>query len=199
MKRADIWMAKGLVLCALAGVFFSGVLTQVIGWLNGQALAVSTWATGPGPRVDEELRHGAVVRWGDRWTYEVPEPTVLQRLGALLAPAVITVLLAVAAVALWRLLDRIASGDPFERDVLTTFRVLSVVVAVGAIAVPLIGFAGRMLVIWPIQEHPYVVDRLDPTELGLMLAGIAFAGFLELLGHVFRRGAELRADTEGLI
>ncbi|WP_267489722.1 hypothetical protein [Enemella dayhoffiae] len=39
----------------------------------------------------------------------------------------------------------------------------------------------------------------SPGSIALALTGLAASGLVEVLGMVFRRGTELRHDTEGLV
>ncbi|GAB3698696.1 DUF2975 domain-containing protein [Mariniluteicoccus flavus] len=203
MTGKDLWITRVatvlLGFLALTNLVLGAIVPRVGAWITGAPLVFTSGAEHAGPPVDEALRAGASARWAGEVEYTVTNPTALQRFGDLIAPVVLFVLILVGFAMVWRLLDRVAAGDPFHADAMRTFRGLSLLLGLGAICLPLVAFAGRFFALADSQQLPHVYSHVAPETVAVALTGLAGAGLVEVLGLVFRRGAELRRDTEGLV
>lgn len=199
LSATDLWTTRVLLVLAPLALLLGTIAPRIEAWATGEPLKVVTHAERIGPPTGETLRAGAAAHWGDTWEYTIPHPTVGQRLADLLAPVTLLALLVVAVVLVWRMLDRVAVGDPFRRDAMRAFTVLGSLLAVGAVCLPMMTMLSRMLVLFPVQETPSLYLRATAQELAMALAGFAGAGLVTALGHAFRRGTALREDSEGLV
>lgn len=140
----------------------------------------------PGDGVEFTLPSGASVA--------VHDPDLRQRLG-LTGAEVLTGLLAVVVLVMLLLLVRsLRQGDPFVEANARRLYVIAAAVGLGGQGAALLGGWGRAGVLQHPLVAPYVVHEQSLPLLPL-LAGLGVA----VLAEVFRQGAVLRREVEGLV
>lgn len=110
-------------------------------------------------------------------------------------PSVVTALLtAILTFLLWRVARTLRQGDPFvPRNARRIFLMAGCVAGYGLLVEPLRTVIAVVLV----RGTP--ADGMIDTDWPFAAAPIGFALLLAALGSIFRRGAGLREDTEGLV
>lgn len=129
-----------------------------------------------------------------RTSVAVHDPNLRQLLG-LVGSEVLEGAVAVVVLVLLLLLVRsLRRGDPFVPANARRLYAIAAVVGVGGQAAVLLAAWGRQAVLEHPSVSPYVFDDFSVTWMPL-LAGLGVA----VAAEVFRQGAELRAEVDGLV
>lgn len=175
-------------LIRLAGLVVGALTGRPLVW---QGLADDTPAVSPPP---EQSGATGVHTPDVQWT--LTEPLPIQWLGAMLPSVVELACWAAVAVLLWPVLRQMAGGDPFGPSNAARVRNAGVVLTVYAAVVVFMPLLAGALVTTPMQGGRLsVLLRPDVAALWPAVIGL----YLVLIGEAFRRGAQLRADVEGLV
>ncbi|MEA5453522.1 DUF2975 domain-containing protein [Sinomonas sp. JGH33] len=169
------------------------MLAPVLGWLQGSALSTTVTldaraALGPNPGP------GLVPGSTGRADIEIVDPTASERLVAALPGLGGSLTALVVAMLLYRFVADLNRGEPFSKANVRRFRLISLAIAAGAMAV-----AGAN------SALGYVIaGRLsDPARLAftfeLPLAWFGAALAVAAIAEAFAIGARLRSDVEGVI
>jgi hypothetical protein len=193
-SRGDYLATKVLLVVTAVLVSALALLPGLLGWLRGRPLEVSGQdpAGAAGPEVVG--MPGVVGRRTGEVVWSVLDPSVGQRLVALL-PAVLTAVVVVgAAVVLWRLVVTTQQGQPFDARAVRQLRVLGVLVLGYAVVATFAGPFVLLAVLWSVPA-PLVSFTLDLSGLFPLVVGL----LLLVLAEGFRVGDRLRADADGLV
>ena len=186
-SRMDQVAFEGL-LWVLPGVVALQAVLQGVRAVRGDALEV----TGPVP--EELLAPTALVTGPLSGTVVVQDPSAAQYGWAVAPTLVLLVLAVVAARLLLRVARSLRTGDPFTADNARRLSVLAGLVVLGGAFLPLLQGIAHAGVLDPLLPGgPSSASReflLWPGVTGLVLFFVA---------EVFRRGARLREDVEGLV
>lgn len=192
-SRGD-YLATKLALVVVSLVYPAlMVVPDLVGWVGQDALVVPGHTTaGVGPAV--ETAPGLQGRYTDAvlWTIVAPSPG--QRLVALLPAVMVTVLLAIGAVVLWRLVSVTQRGVPFDRRAVRQLRVLGVLVMAYGILPPVGEMAAWLVVFWS-AAAPSIAFGVDVFDLFPFVVG----SLVLVVAECFRIGLRLSDDTTGLV
>lgn len=121
-------------------------------------------------------------------------PNFQQQLGLIGAPVLAGLLTLAALFMLLRVVRTLRAGDPFVPENATRLFVIAGLVGLGGQAAALLVAWGRLGILEHPRVAPYVLREFDVSFLPLP-AGLAIA----VLAEVFRQGARLRREVEGLV
>ncbi|RKS04581.1 DUF2975 family protein [Nocardiopsis sp. Huas11] len=155
----------------------------------------------PGPRIDAATS-GQDVTVADtgRMVIEFHDPTALERF-LLTAPGLLaTVATLLVMVMVYGMIRSLGRGEPFVTANVRRVYVIALTVLIGSMVVPMVAavcenaLRSRALESDEVAFY-FVVFGEDGISLALVLTGFLLAA----LAEVFRRGARLRADVDGLV
>lgn len=196
LGRADYVITKAVLIAAPVIAVLSGLLPASSAWLRGAPL---TWASVVGDQdtadVPVQGLRGATARFDGSVTWTIPDPSVLQRVLALIPALEIAFLVAAGSVCLWRLLTRVRSGDPFGGGAVHYVRALAVLVLCYGLLVKETRVVLDFLITAGIKPVPEAFFSLQPGEFLPIVLGV----LLLTVAECFRQGAQLRADVDGLV
>jgi hypothetical protein len=121
-------------------------------------------------------------------------PSGKQKLGLVGAELVETVATIVVLLLLLRIVRTLRRGDPFALDNARRLRVIAAAVVIGGLGGAALRAWGEHLVLADSAIAPFVNESLDLSLTPLWAALVVW-----LLAEVFRRGALMRRDLEGLV
>jgi hypothetical protein len=192
--RRDFAMTR-VALVAVAALYPLLSLTPpLIGWVRGEPLALIGHTTTPGPPVDEAPTPGVEARYTDEVLWTIADPTVGQRLAALLPALLVTVLLGAGCLVLWRLVTVTQRGEPFDATAVRQLRALGLLVMAYGVLHPFLPSAVTLVVFWS-ERTPSVAATLELFSLFPFVVGT----LILVVAEVFRIGLGLREDVEGLV
>lgn len=192
VSRADFRATRVLVLiAALLGV----LATLVALWPSGP-LSFTSSVQNPGPAYPAPgIAPGANAHYDDTVVWTIADPTMGQRLLAALPWLVVLAAVVVGAWCLWRLMDAVASGEPFSARSTRQVRLLALVLIAAGMLWPFARMISGFALVTQVQELPEVLFTFSLIEFWPVVAGFC----LLVLTEVFARGARLREDVEGLV
>lgn len=186
-------LGQWIAIIFLAGGLVAGAVQAIGGLVHLMSTRlvvdeVGLWQGAGGLRRERadtvlEATHGQL-------TFE--QATLQERLVAVTPDILIGVTVAVVAWLLLGVVRRTQEGDPFTKanaDALTRAAVVAVV-------------GGSLWMLADVVSDGYLVDQAPfelPATFTTSFAPIAVAGILLVVAGVFRRGIELREETEGLV
>ena len=127
-------------------------------------------------------------------TLVLEDPSASERLGTMLPTLFAAGTVGGAAAVLWQVTRSTREGDPFHRDNATRLRRSAVIVLVGGLAA---AAAEILVTLWLVDRaHDELPVKLGAT--GTLLA-LPVSFVLYALAEIFRRGAAMREELEGLV
>lgn len=194
-------LAVFLALQALHGLF---LVVWGLGFVRADSRAGLDLLTRPLPSeasasVTGVVPHGNVTVEGvERMVLVFHDPSVGERL-LLVAPALLTTLsIGLVAYLLLRMLPSLREGDPFSAANVRRAYTVALTVITGSLLVPACaGVTGAVLESRALGTDPSLTFTfgLEGGTVPLVLVGLILAA----LAEIFRRGARLRHDVEGLV
>lgn len=195
--RADFIATKVLIMAIALGSLVITLIWPVISWLRGEPLrwvvAVDVAAGMP-----DELTttSNTVAQWNGEVLVTLSQASTTTWLATLLPGLILTTAVALAAVQLLGLLRDIQAREPFVVASVRRLRILALILivapmlsvaadAISSAAVTSAAFVDAPFALLFTANEPFIA-----IGAGLMVAALAEA---------FARGAELRADVDGLV
>ncbi|KOX23626.1 DUF2975 domain-containing protein [Nocardiopsis sp. NRRL B-16309] len=209
-SRADSVVTRVLLVLAIAGTGLVGLFGLV--WITpllpagDEAIAANTITVArpdgvPEPRMDAATS-GQDVTVSDtgRMVIEFHDPTTLERF-LLVAPGLLAVVAAlVVMVAVHRMVRSLDRGEPFVTANVRRVFVIALTVVIGSMVVPMVAAVCENALRARALESDEIAFSFVVFGEGGISPALLFTGFLlAALAEVFRRGARLRADVEGLV
>jgi|GEM_PF-2689122 len=195
MKRRSLRGAAAVVMVLLAGIL---LVPRILAWVQGERLAWHTWVAGDRLGVSAQPWPPGVGATAGEWSWTTwPQPGYLWFVGLL--PEVLTLgCLGLGLWAGWQLVSRVCAGQAFDRTAVRWARMLAgCVLAYGtvvpAVATMVVEHVATSLAVL----HPEYVGHVSyaPNELWWIPLGL----LLLVLAEVWRHGARLRDDVDGLV
>ena len=193
-SRGDFRMTRVAMVAVAALYPLLSLTPPLVGWVRGAPLRMLGHTVTPGPAVDEAPMPGVTSRYTDEVLWTISDPTVGQRLAALLPVLLVTVLLGAGCVFLWRLVGATQRGEPFDATTVLLLRALGVLVMAYGLLHPFLPSIVMLLVFWD-ESAPSVAATLDLFNLFPFVVGT----LILVVAECFRIGLGLREDVEGLI
>lgn len=188
--RWDNALLEGLLLIITLGALIFGIL-ETLDVMTAERLAVAavlddgptTLATSDGDRVTaEEVQ------------LSLTDPAPGQRL-LVAAPTVLgSIVVATVGWLLWEVVRSLRLGDPFHRTNARRLSIAAVMALVGGMATTLIGSLASITLA---GDAPDSLGLATAATLSFVPVGVGIV--LAAVGEVFRRGAALRDEVEGLV
>lgn len=227
LARAETAVLEAVLIVALVGVGVFGFLRTVFGpfalgsflpdavrdfgdrlfgpaFLGGLPFVRATLAPGVAVQTTPRLyQYGAEEVPAGRGEFSGPfeaqvnvfAPSPLQRLG-LVGGDLVTVVATLAVVLLlWQMVRSLRRGDPFTVANARRLQLIAVAVAVGGTIGASLHSLGQFLVLQDPVISPFVADATFSIPLLPLADGLG----IWLLGEVFRRGAAMRRELEGVV
>ena len=189
--RFDRWGLVVLLGAVALGSILAGVVEPVADWVTGAPLTpiVETAVTVP-PLESAGIGYGEA-----SYAVDAVDPSVGQRLLALLPGTLAALLVVLSCWCIVLLLRTVAAGDPFDPLNVTRLRVVAGALVLGAPVVYFLQVVSDGLVLGGLD-----LGDLDPSytlEIPWvpLLAGMVVA----MLAEAFKAGSRLRDDVDGLV
>lgn len=171
------------------------VIPPVVAWIRGSPLRweTDTARSGELPGSLVRAQDGAALHWDGVIRYDVPNPSGIDHVLALLPTAIGGALVGLALLVLFRVVGAAQSGTPFIPTSIIGLRLLAAICVTGALIVPFLTmvadtrFVGR------------VTTGSVPTSYAVSFAWLVGGLVILALASVFQHGSRLEAEVEGLV
>lgn len=183
------------LMVVMAGIL---VLPRITAWLQGERLVWHTWLADDWLGVSARPWPVGVGAIAGRWAWTTwPQPAYLWVLALL--PEVLTLTcLCLGLWSGWRLVDTVCAGDAFDRRAARWARTLAFCVLAYGTVVPV---AATSVVVHVVTSqavlHPEYIGPISYRADGLWWIPLGL--LLLVLAEVWRQGAVLRRDVDGLV
>ena len=195
--RSDFIATKVLIIAITLGSLAITVLWPVMSWLRGEPLRwVVAVDASAGMPAEVTTTSNTVAQWNGDVLVTLSQAPAITRLATLLPGLIATAAIAVTAVQLLGLLRDIQAREPFAAASIRRLRIITLVLMIA----PMLALVAHALAEAAVRgaafaDAPFALffsanGILVAAGAGLMVAAIAEA---------FARGAELRADVDGLV
>lgn len=195
--RTDLSASYVLIGLIALGTTLATVVWPLVDWLRGTPLSwlVSTTAdvdAGPGLGVTV----GTAARWSGDVVVTLADASATARVVTLVPGLILCLAVVLVAVQLVPLLRSIESGEPFVAASVRRLRVIALIVMITpALLLVAHALAGVVVSTEALTGAPFA---LDLTFSGVFV-GLAAGLMIAAIAQAFTRGAQLRADTDGLV
>lgn len=192
--RADFSATYALLGLIAIGTALVAVVWPLIDWWRGVPLSWLVATVDAGPAV--AANPGAVAHWNDGVQVTLDHASATARITAVLPGLLTTAAVLLVALQLLPLLRAIQTGEPFVAASVRRLRVIALVLAIAPVlTLVATAMAGAVIRAEAIPSASFALEFspsgiIVPLATGLMVAALAEA---------FSRGAQLRADTDGLV
>ncbi|MFT4163644.1 MAG: DUF2975 domain-containing protein [Microlunatus sp.] len=195
--RADFIATRVLIIAIALGSLMITLIWPVISWLRGEPLhwvvAVDVAAGMP-----DELTttSNTVAQWNGEVLVTLSQASATTWLATLLPGLVLTTAVALAAVQLLGLLRDIQAREPFAVASVRRLRILALILIIA----PMLSLVADAIASATVRSAAFVDApfALLFTANGILIA-IGAGLMVAALAEAFARGAELRADVDGLV
>lgn len=182
----------------IALVMLGGAVTMVAAvFANAfSGIEFATKDSVAGPEVSAGMPAGdAVARYTDDIVWTIASPTVLQRILVALPQFAAGALVLLAAAFLYALVQQLRTGDFFGGASLRALKGLALTLTIGGMLWPFLRLGCEFALNASLRSQPDFLFGLNAIEFTPFVVGLLLVA---LLG-VFRKGAQLAEDADGLI